>query len=124
MKVRIPNLKNSLSFLLLIFFVATLQHCKSSKNVITNKSVAIVTYTKSIAPLMERSCTPCHYPEEGKKKMLNTFETVRDNIDDILTRVQLPTTEKKYMPFKSKKPAFTEEEITLLKKWVSQKMVE
>ena len=113
-------LKRILISILLIFAFSTLQFCKSSKNATSKKNV--ISYTQNIAPIMERSCTPCHFPEEGKKKMLNTFDAVKENINDILRRVQLAETDKEYMPFKSKKPALTIEEIDLLKGWVSQKM--
>ena len=116
-------LKKTLCLVLLIFSLSTFQFCKSSKKAISYKNEVTVTYTKNIAPLLERSCTPCHFPEQGKKKMLNTFEAVKENIDDILRRVQLTETDKDYMPFKSKKPALSVDEIDLLKTWVNQKMV-
>ena len=116
-------LKKTLCLVLLIFSLSTFQFCKSSKKATSNKNEVTVTYTKNIAPLLERSCTPCHFPEQGKKKMLNTFEAVKENIDDILRRVQLTETDKDYMPFKSKKPALSAEEIDVLKTWVNQKMV-
>lgn len=124
MKAKPSILKNALSLFLLIFIMSIMQFCKSSKNVTTNTNEIVVSYTQNIAPLLAKSCTPCHFPERGKKKMLNTFGAVKDNIDEILMRVQLPESEKKYMPFRSKKPALTKEEIDLLKKWVSQRMAE
>lgn len=116
-------LKKIVFAIFLIFIFSTLQFCKSSKKATSKKNEISVTYTQNIAPLLERSCTPCHFPDKGRKKMLNTFEAVKENIDDILRRVQLPETDKDYMPFKSKKPALTAEEIDLLKTWVNQKMV-
>jgi hypothetical protein len=41
---------------------------------------------------------------------------------DILERVMLPVTDIKYMPFKEKKPAWTQEEITTFKNWMRQGM--
>ncbi|MCR8666879.1 hypothetical protein NO995_04245 [Aestuariibaculum sp. M13] len=104
---------------LLTLTVSTLQYCKSSKETTVKQEEPAVSYAKHIAPVMERSCTPCHFPENGKKKYLDTYGAVKNNIEDIITRVELPVTEKKYMPFKSKKPALTAEEITMLKKWVA-----
>jgi len=49
-----------------------------------------VSYADHIVPLMENSCTPCHYPEKGKKKLLNTYEATVETIDDIIYRVALP----------------------------------
>ena len=68
------------------------------------------------------SCSPCHFPETGKKKLLDTYEATAKNIVDILERVQLPIDHEGYMPFKSKKPALTDREIAILKKWQEDKM--
>jgi len=98
--------------------------CKSSKNATSaNSSTETqVSYEADILPLMQRSCTPCHFPENGKKIMLNTLQTTRVNIDDIMARIQLPSDNDKFMPFKSKKPALTQEEIAIFKKWIDQRM--
>ena len=109
------------SFLFILAF-STLQFCKSSQKATTKKSEPIISYSQNIAPILERSCTPCHFPEQGKKKMLNTYDAVKENIDDILRRVQLDVSDKEYMPFKSKKPALSKEEIDVLNGWVKQKM--
>lgn len=124
MKFKSSILKKAISFLLLVFIASLFQFCKSSKGATSNSKEIKISYVKSIAPIIERSCSPCHFPEKGKKKWLNTYDAVKSNIEDMLTRVQLNMTDDKYMPFKSKKPALTEEEITLLKKWVAQNMAE
>ncbi len=99
------------------------QFCTSTKQP-TQESAKIsgpvVSYATDIKPVMLQSCTPCHFPDQGKKKMLDTYESTKANIQDILTRVQLPEDEIKYMPFKSKKPALTSEEIMKIKRWVAQ----
>ena len=41
-------------------------------------------YNEDIAPIMKRSCTPCHFPEEGRKKMLDTYEAASKNVHDII----------------------------------------
>lgn len=101
-----------------------MQQCKSSKNTTSaNSSTETqVSYEADILPLMQRSCTPCHFPENGKKIMLNTLQATRVNIDDIMVRIQLPSDSDKFMPFKSKKPALTQEEIATFKKWIDQRM--
>ena len=114
-------------FLGLLFVFLVFQHCKTKQSTtiaVAKTSENTVTYTKDIAPVMEQKCSPCHYPESGKKKFLDTYKATKNNIDDILNRVQLPTTDKYFMPFKSKKEPLTEEEIKLLKDWVTQGMPE
>ena len=80
----------------------------------------MVSYEKDISPLISRSCTPCHFPDEGKKKFLDTYDAVKNNIEDILVRVQKPVDEKGYMPFKSKQPGLTDAEIDKIKMWAGQ----
>lgn len=53
--------------------------------------------------MMLASCSPCHFPESGKVKPLDTYEATAKNIDDILSRVQLPIDHEGYMPFKKAK---------------------
>ena len=95
------------------------QQCKSSQSA-TADTGPPVSYTADIKPVMERSCTPCHFPEKGKKEMLDTYEAVAEYINPILRRVQLDPEDEKYMPFKSKKPALTAEEIDTFKRWAAQ----
>ena len=79
-----------------------------------------VAYENDIAPIFETKCTPCHYPEKGKKKHLNTYAAVKSTIDDIIERVEKKPDEKGYMPFRGKKEALTASEIKTLKDWVDQ----
>lgn len=103
-----------------LIFVVFLQNCKSAKN----KYVAptAYSYAKDVAPIIQTSCTPCHFPPEGRKEALNSYETVRDNITEIIELVQLPKDNHRFMPFKSKKPPLTESEIAVLVTWQKQGM--
>lgn len=100
----------------------SLQFCKSAKS--TAAKEPQITYTEHIAPIMEKACTPCHFPDKGKKKMLDTYEATKTTINDILNRVQLEESDKKFMPFKSKKDPLTTAEINLMKKWLAQGLKE
>ena len=121
------KMKNKLPHFLALLSLITFSYCSSSKKAsssTSNEPVAnpAFTYEKDIAPMMLASCSPCHFPESGKEKPLDTYEATAKNIDDILSRVQLPIDHEGYMPFKSKKPAFTDRQIAVLKKWQSEKM--
>lgn len=101
------------------------QSCQSSQlktSEANEKMGRTVSYATDIAPLFAQKCTPCHFPERGRKKLLNTHEAVKESIKDILYRVQLAPDAKDFMPFKQKKPALTSAEIKLLKDWVAQNM--
>jgi hypothetical protein len=84
--------------------------------------VTTVFYEKDIKPIMLSSCTPCHFPEQGKKKMLDTYATTKDNIDEIIKRLELPTSDEAFMPFRSKKPPLTAAQVQLFRDWLKQGM--
>lgn len=84
-----------------------------------------VTYAENIAPIMERSCAPCHYPSmDGNKHPLDTYEEVKEEFEDVVYRVSLPADHFRHMPFKGKKPDFTPEEIEMLKNWARGGFIE
>ncbi len=83
-----------------------------------------ISYKTDIAPMMTTSCTPCHFPPQGRKEPLDNYEHVKANIKEIIELVKLPETDPKFMPFKSKKPALTAAQIATLEKWQQQNMPE
>ena len=115
---------NKFYILLVLLLSISLQFCKSSKSTVSDssKSEPLISFEQHISPIMALKCTPCHFPERGKKKLLHTYEATKENIDDILIRVQRPADDPKFMPFKSKKEPLTSTEIALFKKWLAQGM--
>lgn len=84
------------------------------------KKDTVASYTADVAPIIQDRCSPCHFPETGKKKFLDTYQAARDNIDSMLYRVQLPVDHPKFMPFKSKKEPLSDSLINVLKLWKEQ----
>ncbi len=116
---------SKLKFVVFVVVVSlSLQFCGTAKKAATDTSMknaeSMVSYESHIQPIMVQSCTPCHFPDQGKKKFLDTYAATKSNIQDIIARVELPLDDPKYMPFKSKKPALTSEQVDLLKSWVAQ----
>lgn len=112
-----------LCFLALTIF----QFCSTTKRTSAKSTVVsapTVTYQKDILPIMKERCTPCHFPEQGKKKMLDTYEATKTNIADILDRVQLPQEDVKFMPFKNKKEPLNDSLIAVIMEWKKQNMPE
>ena|SRR5687768_17632112 len=104
-----------------LFSLFLLPYCTTTKNAAgKNMKEPAVTYTADVAPIIQDRCTPCHFPETGKKKFLDTYAAARDNIDSILVRVQLPKDHPKFMPFKSKKEPLSDSLINVLKLWKAQ----
>lgn len=119
-------MKSKITFLIACLIAGcTFTQCGSSKQASkSDQKEDLVSYAADISPLLERSCTPCHFPENGRKKFLDTYERTKESIEDIIARVELPKEHKEYMPFKMKKQPLSEKEIATLKKWVAQSMPE
>jgi uncharacterized membrane protein len=111
-----------IKLLLVLAAIVLLQYCKPvQKTAGTPQQMEVtVTYEKDIKPIMLNHCTPCHFPEKGKKKMLDTYVATKENISEILIRIQLPTEDDKFMPFRSKMPPLSKEQIQLFKDWAKQ----
>ena len=107
-------------FTVLVAVLFTFQFCSPTKK--ASKSEDKVSFANDIMPIMSRSCTPCHFPPDGRVEKLDDYASVSSHIDEILERVQLPADAKGYMPFKGKKQALNEDEINLFKTWQAQGM--
>jgi len=114
-------MKKTVLVMLCICSLALLQNCGSSKKA-SKSTVTAVSFDKDVLPIMQARCTPCHFPPDGRKKPLNTYDAVKDNINDIVTRIQLPQSNDKFMPWKSKKPALSDSMINVLMEWQRQNM--
>jgi hypothetical protein len=100
-----------------------LQNCGSSKKAAT-AAKATTSYAKDIVPMMKASCMPCHFPPDGRKEPLDSYDAVKKHIGEVIERVKLPQSDAKFMPYKLKKPALTEAEINMLVKWKEENMPE
>jgi hypothetical protein len=108
--------------LLIISAFLILPFCTTAKKARGEKAEARFSYVTDIAPVMQVHCSPCHFPDGGKQKFLDTYASVSMRIDDILYRVQLPTDSLRFMPFKSKKEPLNDSLIQVFKHWKSQQM--
>ncbi len=113
-------MKKMFMAILLLCSIGLFQYCSSSKK--AQKSLTVVSYEKDVAPIMQTSCAPCHFPPDGKKEALNTYDAVKTHYDDLIARVKLPHDNKDFMPFKSKKPPLSDTAINLLEQWKIQGM--
>lgn len=115
------NQKNRIFLFSLLLTAMMVQACIATQKAAVEPTVS---YQTDLLPIMQASCTPCHFPENGRKKMLDTYEATKENIDDIISRIELPVDNEKFMPFKSKRAPLTVAEINLFKTWVAQGMAE
>lgn len=114
-------MKKTLIVMLGLAGLIVFQNCSSSKKA-SKAKVATVSYQKEVMPIIQASCTPCHFPPDGNKTPFNSYDAVKGHIGDMIARVKLPVTDAKFMPFKSKKPALTTDQIALLEEWQKQNM--
>ncbi len=105
----------------LLLMAVGFQFCSSSKKA---AAPAALSYEKDMAAVMKTSCSPCHFPPDGKKEALDNYAAVSKNINEIIERVKLPQSDMKFMPFKNKKPALTDSVIKVLVQWKEQGMKE
>jgi hypothetical protein len=115
-------LNSSLTLLTIVFFVACSQKTAPTAHTPPMADSEYdgprVTYQADIVPLMQRSCSPCHYPEKsGRKEPLDNYAAVKDHALEILERVQLPQSSLKFMPYEKKKQPLSAEEVELFKNW-------
>lgn len=116
-------MKKSLLLLTLIS-IAVLPFCTTSKKTVGDKKMdePSISYTADIAPIFQAHCSPCHFPDGGKLKFLDSYAAVTNNIDDILFRVQLPQDSIRFMPFKQKKEPLNDSLIQVIKYWKDRNM--
>src|SRR5262245_33075958 len=83
-----------------------------------------VTFTKDVAPIVQRSCVTCHRPGEMAPMSLMTYEEVRPWARSIKTRVSAREMPPWHLDrnigvqtFKDD-PSLTDEEINTIVKWV------
>jgi hypothetical protein len=112
-------MKKLITITTLIISAVVFQNCGPSKKATTP---ATLSYEKDINGIMKTSCTPCHFPPDGKKEPLDSYDAVSKNIGEIIKRVKLPQSDMKFMPFKSKKPALSDSLINVLLQWKEQGM--
>ena len=89
-------------------------------------SVKAVTFTKDVAPILQKSCQNCHRPDQMAPMSLLTYEDVRPYARSIKTRVVArampPWHVERNIGIQKFKddPSLTDEEIATIAAWVDQ----
>lgn len=113
-----------LFFLIAIIVISIKCNTAKTSGMDTVPKEKSLSFNADILPIMQTSCTPCHFPPEGRKKPLENYAHVKENIKDIIARVKLPKDNAQFMPFKNKKLALNDSLIAVLEKWEKQNMPE
>lgn len=94
-------MKKLLLFALFLTTIAIFEFCSGSKKV--QKSAAMVSYASNVQPVVAANCSPCHVGSNPRQKNLGSYDAIKNNIDEIITRINKNPDEKGFMPFKHAK---------------------
>ncbi len=111
-------MKKYLALSSILICITLLQFCTTTKLVSVVDDEPKVTYLANIQPVVVASCSPCHIPPKGRKKPLDTFESMVSNIDDIIARIKKDPEQVGFMPLKH--PKLSDSTINLFVLWRKQ----
>ncbi len=96
-------------------------NCGSSKK--ATASAPKLSYETDLQTVIATKCTPCHIPAKGgKKKAYDTYAAVKEDIDAMISRIELNPGEKGFMPFKGAR--LSDSVITVFKQWRADGLME
>lgn len=94
-------MKKFLLFALLLTTIVLFEFCSGSKK--AQKSTATVSYASEVQHVVATNCSPCHVGSNPRQTSLGSYDAVKNNIDEIITRISKNPDEKGFMPFKHAK---------------------
>jgi hypothetical protein len=100
---------------LLLATAVIFQFCNSTKK--TQKTIVApeATYTANVQNIVATNCSPCHIGQGARLKRLDSYDSVKSNIDDIIRRIQLNPADKGFMP--AKHPKLPDSTIQVFVNW-------
>jgi uncharacterized membrane protein len=107
--------------LITVLFFATIvifefcSHSKKAQKTMATTSTATTTYASNVQNIVATKCGPCHVGAGARQKRLDSYDAVKNNIDDIIHRVQLNPTDKDFMP--RMHPKLSDSEIQVFVNW-------
>jgi hypothetical protein len=107
-------MKKLLLLVLTVSIAGVLTQCNSTKNA-AGKTAKKLTYTADIQPIVSAKCSPCHFPDKGRARALNTYDAVKTNIDDMIHRIELHPGDKGFMPMRGTR--LSDSTINMFKEW-------
>src|ERR1700730_927389 len=87
------------------FAVLLFSNCHTAKKTTSATTTTVETsklkYETNMQTVIVANCSPCHIPSKGGfKKALDSYASVRDNIDDMIRRIEMHPGDRGFMPFK------------------------
>ena len=109
---------SAIAFSLLMF-----SNCNPGKKA-AGKVIPKSTYAGNLSTVIMENCSPCHIPSKnGRKKAYDNYDNVKTDIDEMIRRIELPPTDKAFMPFK-KTEQLPDSTIAKFKKWRDDGLLE
>lgn len=98
-----------------------LSNCNPAKR--AAKKIPKSTYESDLSVVIMNNCSPCHIPSKGgNKKPYDNYANVRDDIDQMIRRINLTPGVRDFMPFKRAK--LNDSTIAVFTKWKADGMLE
>lgn len=99
-----------------------LSNCGASKKA-TGEPAPKMTYETNMTAVIMNNCTPCHIPSKGgNKRPYDNYANVKQDIDEIIRRIELNPGDRGFMPFKKSK--LSDSTIAVFKQWKTDGMLE
>ena len=100
-----------------------LYNCSGSRKATASRPVPY-SYETNIRTAIESNCSPCHIPAKGgNKKAYDNFANTKNDIDEIIRRIELNPGERGFMPFRGK-ARLSDSTIAVFKKWREDGLME
>jgi uncharacterized membrane protein len=101
--------------------VLIVSNCNPAKR--AAKKIPKSTYETNLSVVILNNCSPCHIPSRGgNKKPYDNYANVREDIDQIIRRINLSPGQKDFMPFRN--PKLSDSTIAVFTKWKADGMLE
>ncbi|HMC85616.1 MAG TPA: cytochrome c [Chitinophagaceae bacterium] len=111
---------------LMVMMALFFSYCHSTKKAAAAAPAAATsafTYEKSVQPILMNSCAPCHIPSKGGNKVaLDSYANAKNDVEDILKRIQMAPEDRGFMPMRH--PKLSDTDIATIKSWKDGGLIE
>ena len=112
-------------YLTALSFIICFAYCSSSKKIASIPAPPLLktTYVSNVQSIVAQKCSPCHFPEKGGNKApLNTKASLAEEIDNVISRIEMHPGDNGFMPFRQQR--LSDSLINVFKKWKADGLVE
>jgi len=81
-----------------------------------------ISYSNNVQSIIAGNCSPCHVGNNARSGHLDSYDSAKAHIDEILRRTQLNPTDKGFMPFRH--PKLPDSTIQVFIKWKNDGLIQ